>query len=376
MKMKQKCIEWIKQQMEIHRYNGRKQSYINYYKRIIQRHPELDCPAEGEESWLAYWRKFDRNLSPLAYRVFSRYIGPDVQILPLELCINIVEPILTPSHYRGFYRNKNSLNLLMPEGTTVKTIIRKIVGLYYNHRYQPLNMNETTLQNLLAPYDKVLFKPAMEDSGRGIQLFERKGAGLFNRQGEELTASYLLNIHLDDFQIQECINQSDFTASFNPSSVNSFRVMTYRSVTDGELLVPNVTFKVGGKGNIVDNIHGGGVICGVDKNGKLMNYAVNTLGDRFDYSGTNNLKENEYYVPQYDRLLTFAKEVANRIPHHHLLALDIALNRNDDPVLIEVNSEGFSGWLFQFTTGSVFGEFTEEVMNYCYKRIDNRLLKI
>ena len=128
------------------------------------------------------------------------------------------------------------------------------------------------------------------------------------------------------------------------TSVNSFRIMTYRSVSNGELHVPNILFKVGGKGNYVDNIHGGGVICGVDKNGKLMNYAVNTLGDRFDYSGKNNLKENEYYVPKYDRLLTFAKEVANRIPHHHLLALDIALNRNDDPVLIEVNSEGFGGW--------------------------------
>lgn len=369
MKIKQKCIEWIKQQMEIYRNNGRKQSYVSYYKKIIQRHPELGHPAEGEESWLAYWREYDRDLSPLAYRVFSRYIGPDIHILPLEICVNVIEPVLTPPQYRGFYRNKNSLNLLMPEGTTSKSIIRKMVGFYYNHEYQPINMNEVTLLELLTPYEKVLFKPAMEDSGRGIQLFQRKGSYLVNSLGEKLTVSYLNQFPYDDFQIQEYIEQSDFTADFNATSVNSFRIMTYRSVSNGELHVPNILFKVGGKGNYVDNIHGGGVICGVDKNGKLMNYAVNTLGDRFDYSGKNNLKENEYYVPKYDRLLTFAKEVANRIPHHHLLALDIALNRNDDPVLIEVNSEAFSGWLFQFTIGSVFGDFTDEVINYCYKKI-------
>ena len=106
MKIKQKCIEWIKQQMEIHRNNGRKQSYVSYYKKIIQRHPELGHPAEGEESWLTYWREYDRDLSPLAYRIFSRYIGPDIHILPLEICVNVIEPILTPPNIEGFIEIK------------------------------------------------------------------------------------------------------------------------------------------------------------------------------------------------------------------------------------------------------------------------------
>lgn len=368
MSVKQKCIEWVKNQVENHRYNGRKNGYINYYKRIIQRHPELGQPAEGEEEWLNYWRRYDAKLSPLAFRVFSRYVGNDVHIMPMELCVNIVELILTTPQYRGFYRNKNSLNLLMTEGTTVKTIVRKMVGFYYDHRYQPLNMDETTLRKLLTPYDKVLFKPAMEDSGRGIQLFERKGAGLFNRQGEELTASYLLHIQSDDFQIQECIEQSDFTASFNPTSVNSFRIMTYRSVTDGTIHVPNLFFKIGGKGQVVDNAHGGGVMCGVDRHGKLMNYTYNYLGDRFDHCFDIDIKNGNFVVPNFEGLISFAKEVAGHVLHHHLLSLDVALDNNNTPVLIEVNSEANAGWAYQMSTGSLFGVHTDEVMEYCYKR--------
>lgn len=367
MSLKNKCIALVKERMAIHSYNGLKNNYINYYKRIIQRHPDLGLPANGEKEWLMHWKQFDDKLTPQAYRIFSRYIGTDITIMPMELCVNIVETVLTPELYRGFYRNKNSTNLLMPEGTTVKTIIRKLVGFYYNNTYQPLHICEKTLNDLLSPYDKVLFKPAMEGSGKGIQLFKRKGAGLYNMQGVELTASYLLS-YSDDFQIQEFIEQSDFTASFNPTSVNSFRIMTYRSVADGEIYVPNLFFKIGGKGQVVDNAHGGGVMCGVDKNGKLMNYTYTYLGDRFDHCFDIDIKNGNFVVPNYEGLITFAKQVASRVPHNHLLALDVALDKNNNPVLIEVNAEGHAGWAYQMSTGSMFREHTEEVMDYCYKR--------
>lgn len=367
MKLKQKCVQFAKWYMENRRRQGQKNGYLNYYKRIIKRHPEMATRAEGEKEWLAYWRQFDPQLTPLAYRIFSRYIGPDIHIMPMELCINIVEPVLTPYNYRGFYRNKNSLNLLMPERTTVKTPIRKLSGFYYDHDYYPLVIGDTLVQELLAPYNKVLYKPALEDSGRGIQLFVRDGGCFYNKQGEVLNASYLLN-SIEDFQIQECIEQSQFTASFNQTSVNSFRIMTYRSVVDGEIHVPNLFFKIGGKDQVVDNAHGGGVMCGVNKNGKLMNYTYNYLGDRFDCCFNIDIKNGDFVVPNFEGLISFAKDVAGHVLHHHLLSLDIALDINNNPVLIEVNSEANAGWAYQMSTGSLFDVHTEDVMDYCYKR--------
>lgn len=67
----------------------------------------------------------------------------------------------------------------------------------------------------------------------------------------------------------------------------------------------------------------------------------------------------------------FAERVLEQIIFGNLVALDIALNENGAPILIETNVGGFSGWLFQFTTGSVFGEFTDEVMEYCYSKYKN-----
>ena len=60
-------------------------------------------------------------------------------------------------------------------------------------------MDEVTLLEILTPYEKVLFKPAMEHSGRGIQLFQRKGNYLVNSLVEKLTVSYLKSISLRRF---------------------------------------------------------------------------------------------------------------------------------------------------------------------------------
>ena len=359
----------IQNAIDNYRYKKRAKNYIRYYNKIVSKNPELIKPADGEKEWLDHWRKYDKNLSPLSYRIFSRFVGEDINIMPMELCINIVEPVLNPNSYRGFYRNKNSLNLIGPEKMTAKTIIRKIAGFFYDSHYEPIIITDTNLKCMFENYDKVLFKPALEDSGRGITLFRKKGDVFINDNGDELNVDYFNNLKSDDFQIQACIEQSAFTADFNPSCVNSFRIMTYRSVKTGEIHVPNLFFKIGGKNQVVDNAHGGGVMCGVDNNGRLLHYTYNYLGETFINCFDKDMMRETYIVPNYEGLIAFAKEVAKNIVHHHLLSLDVALDKNNNPVLIEVNSEAFAGWAYQMSTGSIFKEYTDEVMEYCFHKI-------
>lgn len=80
-----------------------------------------------------------------------------------------------------------------------------------------------------------------------------------------------------------------------------------------------------------------------------------------------DFENNEYIIPNFDNICKFAVNVSDKIIYHNLVALDIALNENCEPVLIESNIGGFSAWLFQFTNGSAFGDFTDEIMDYCIK---------
>jgi hypothetical protein len=74
------------------------------------------------------------------------------------------------------------------------------------------------------------------------------------------------------------------------------------------------------------------------------------------------------FIPNWDKVLLFAKNIGDRILHHRLIALDIALDKNGEPVLIEYNLGMFSYWLFMYTNQEVFGEYTDEVIDYCKKQ--------
>ena len=80
-----------------------------------------------------------------------------------------------------------------------------------------------------------------------------------------------------------------------------------------------------------------------------------------------NFAKQKLIVPNYEKIKEFACKIADAIPHHHIIALDIMLDENNNPVLIEYNISAFSVWLFQFTNGSGFGKYTDEIIDYCIK---------
>ena len=82
--------------------------------------------------------------------------------------------------------------------------------------------------------------------------------------------------------------------------------------------------------------------------------------------------ENEFIIPNYDRIVQFGKYICTQIVHHRLIALDIMVDKEGTPRLIEFNLQHFSGYLIQTTTSSLFGAYTDEVIDYCKKNISHR----
>ena len=74
-----------------------------------------------------------------------------------------------------------------------------------------------------------------------------------------------------------------------------------------------------------------------------------------------------FVIPEFFKVKQFAIEIGKCIPHFHCIALDIMIDYLGNPRLIEYNISAFSTWLFQFTTGAAFGDYTDEVIEYCVK---------
>lgn len=157
-------------------------------------------------------------------------------------------------------------------------------------------------------------------------------------------------------------------AQFNNTSVNTIRVMTYRSLATNEVVIPNAILRVGAEGKDVDNAHAGGMFCGISANGVLGKYMCDYLGNKKKSFNGVDYSNSDFCIPNYNRVKEFAKQVADKVLHHRLLALDIMLDEQGNPKLIEVNVGGFSAWLFQYTNGSAFGQYTDEVISFLKKK--------
>lgn len=129
---------------------------------------------------------------------------------------------------------------------------------------------EIDLSKLLGDQEKVVVKQSVDaHGGISVQVFTRKNGGFYNARNQLLTIDFLRDAYRVNYVIQEYIYQHDYFAQFNPSSLNTLRVMTYRSVLDNEIHVISTMLRVGSFGSIVDNLKLGGYALGITESGHL-----------------------------------------------------------------------------------------------------------
>ena len=173
----------------------------------------------------------------------------------------------------------------------------------------------------------------------------------------------------DSYNVNLVFEQSSFMNQFCRTSVNTLRIVTYRSVKDDLIHIPATIMRIGKDGSLVDNAHAGGCFIGVSPiDGSLGKYLSDQWGlTNIIFNGID-FSKSDYKIPDFELVLDFAKEVAKKIPYHRLLALDVALDKNGKPKLIEFNVSAFSSWLFPFVGQIPFGKWTEEIIEHCSKK--------
>lgn len=247
----------IKDILRKHLVSARKKAYLKLYEKIIACNPELKYCADGEKEWLKKWRKYDSRLLPFAYRIFSRYIGSDVNIVPLELCVNLVEPILTPAQFLGFYNDKNSLDRIFPILYSPRVYIRNINGVFYDENYNSINnrISDKLLHSI--DEDVIVLKPSLASSGVGVKIYKKYNGCFVDSHNVVLSLDFLKANYGCNYLITEFFAQSEVTSFFNVSSVNTIRIATYRD-RKGMIHPLRSILRIGNKGANVDNAHAGG----------------------------------------------------------------------------------------------------------------------
>ena len=357
-------------------YNKRTRIICNsYYKGLLKINGIRNKPIDGETKWINKWSVLGQS-NPIYYRLFSHYIGCDDRIVAEDICRSVVEPILNPRRYAKYYGDKNIFDKLFQPGILPKTIFRKMGGFYYDAEYNHINIydNNILLDTLFtSDCSKIVIKPTLDScSGNGVKVFQiDNGKWRDLLSGDILTFEYLNTNYDADFIVQECLEQADFMSYYCSTSVNTLRLTLYRSIKTDKCYIPSAVIRIGKEGSLVDNAHAGGSYVGIHvENGVLCNSVLNQFGQSTKMFNAVDFSQ-EHKIPNWEEIVDFAKSVGAQIPHHRLLALDIMVDKAGRPRLVEFNSDVYSVWLFQFTMGPAFGQYTDEIIAYCQDNIDN-----
>lgn len=293
--------------------------------------------------------------------------------IPENVFYGIVEPIINNSRFTVSYSDKNFYDLVYPKGIFPECIIRNIDSFYYDSDYKPLDIkDDNTLLKALSGNDRVFVKPATEaGGGREVDQFSLKDGKLVNRSGLELTLKLLERVYKQSFIIQKPLTQHAFAAYFNSTSLNTIRVLTYRSPVTNSINILQSVFRVGAKDQFLDNSRAGGYSIGMNSKGKLNKFALKKDGSKFEKVNDISLADNDFTIPFFDQVIATARLIAEKNIHHRMLALDMTIDEENNIRCIEINNRSNEINFHQLNNGPLFGEFTDEVIAYCEKHTEN-----
>lgn len=376
--MRTKLIRYIRKILNCIHKNGYHKNYVKIMKRNFI---TKSSNKAVRLAWIRKWSVFGQKADPIYFDVFSHYIGDSVDIVPENICHDVIERILNPVHYDGFYADKNNFDLFFPKGVLPTTILRKMNGFYLDADYNLLEITNDKLNSILnnCGCKKIVIKPTLDSSsGRGVKVAEKLSDSFYIVGSEKEIVSYnwLQSNYGSDFIIQEALEQFDYISQFNPTSVNTLRLTVYRSVMNNECFVPSAIMRIGGKGSVVDNAHAGGGFVALKLDGSLGKKVFNQFGESSAIFNDIDFSK-EYRIENFDKIVDFAKKVGKCVRNHRLLALDIMVDALGNPRLIEFNTGttgAYSMWLFQYTWTPAFGNFTDEIIDYCKNHLNEAQL--
>lgn len=147
-------------------------------------------------------------------------------------------------------------------------------------------------------------------------------------------------LHKDKYDLMENeIKNIDSIAAYNPTSLNTMRILTIHSSNAFNILM--ACLRIGAKGNKVDNISCGGSSSLIDLNtGCLCTPFVANAYRKIPTTQEgwveNPLMGKDRKIPYWDETIDMIKKAAMKVPEIHVVGWDVAITV-DGPILIEGN---------------------------------------
>lgn len=341
---------------------------LDYFKKKITKnnkdlveHRKL-TPAQKQEVQEFYKSMIGREVDLYSHEYFYSRTGVFTkEYVPTNLYHCEILPRANMHPFGEAYGDKNMIDILFPAEKVAHTILKNMNGYFY---VEGKPVSEAEALAFCHNIDDVIIKPSMSYSGQGVQSLEVKN-GMTNIDG--MTIDQLFKKYDKNWLIQKKVKQHAGMSALNPTSINTLRILSYRSGM--EVLIVYTVIRIGRLGQVIDNQCAGGISTTVTKDGKLGKYAFGGYStDNIDKTDTGVVLDG-YQIPSYDKAIAFVKDLHYRLPFFNLIGWDVAIQENGEPILIEWNH---NPGLSQSAFCSGMGENTERIIRELWPRENTR----
>lgn len=331
-----------------------KKSWQHRHQRVfhLNKTYQNPCNKKIEDKHQKIWSVFRKNVDLSTLRISKNLSGEaDARIIPEDIFVSDIEPTLIMDESAYLLSHKSFYNRWFPGGIFPDDIFHCINGQYLDSNLNPISLEELKKQAGDICYP-VVMKPNWDSfGGKNIHFIENE---------EQLID---LSENSGDFVIQKQIIQHEFFRKYNPVGLNTIRVYVYKSVKDGSCHVLNMALRMG-KGGSLDNETAGGIHTMINQEGFLNNYAVDKYGKKYDKHPDTGYTFDEM-IPKLYKLKELAIKIALQVYFARIVGLDMCYDKDGNWRVIEVNTKGHTIRFSQYGGQPFFGEFTDEVIEYC-----------
>lgn len=293
------------------------------------------------------------------FEMFKKMYGFDARFLTHHIYLPIIARLLNDYQYTTIFDDKGLLGYVADSCIKPPYCFIRHIGVdYYNNEMQQIAYDEAIL--LCAEQDELFIKPSHNTSGgHGAKKLMMHDMTL---QQKMLLVKDELNGRDSDYVVQECIHQHPVMAQFNPSSINTLRITTL--MLNGRFSLGSVVLRCGMAGSTIDNWGAGGIIIYVSPNGRVNNVGHDIHLNEYTHNG--DCKFAECTIPQLPAILALVEKAhCESFSICKFIGWDIAINSDGVPILVELNSSQPGVIGEQLVAGPIFGDRTQEVIDYC-----------
>lgn len=192
------------------------------------------------------------------------------------------------------------------------------------------DMSFESFTDFINKHPRFIYKPLKGSHGKGIGIIDTAQLSSISAEYDRLKS--------DEALIEEIIEQHESIAEFNPSSINSLRVVTIVT-NEGVAKIMTGNFRVGRGNKIADNFHHQGIASLLDlDSGVVVTSGIDSSGDRYNFHPISNKQIIGFRIPYWEEVKDTVLKAALLLPDVKYVGWDIAIGQEGKVYIIEGNA--------------------------------------